>query len=120
MKWITRERPKIDRVACPWLIARFVDDVAEFLFVRAEQVQSQAEAIGAIPYDQRNRSAMVLQTSHSSSQSIRKRDLKSTSAEQNQDKLISHTQPQIFNSPEPVVILGAALIGLLIYPFVRA
>ena len=51
MKWITRERPKIDRVACPWLIARFVDDAPEFLFVPAEQVQSQAVALDAIPYD---------------------------------------------------------------------
>ncbi len=51
MKWITRERPKIDRVACPWLIARFVDDAPEFMFVPAEQVQSQAAALDAIPYD---------------------------------------------------------------------
>jgi len=51
MKWITRERPKIDRVACPWLIARFIDKSPEFLFVPPDQVQSQAAATGAIPYD---------------------------------------------------------------------
>lgn len=51
MKWITRERPKIDRVACPWLIARFIDTQPEFLFVPADQVHSQAAATGAIPYD---------------------------------------------------------------------
>jgi hypothetical protein len=51
MKWITRQRPKIDRVACPWLIARFIDKSPEFLFVPPEQVQSQAAATGAIPYD---------------------------------------------------------------------
>ena len=51
MKWITRERPKIDRVACPWLIARFIDKAPEFLFVPPDQVQSQAAATGAIPYD---------------------------------------------------------------------
>lgn len=51
MKWITRERPKIDRVACPWLIARFIEPAAEFLFVPADQVCSQATALGAIPYD---------------------------------------------------------------------
>lgn len=51
MKWITRERPKIDRVACPWLIARFVDTQPEFLFVPADKVHSQAAATGAIPYD---------------------------------------------------------------------
>jgi Uncharacterized conserved protein len=51
MKWITRERPKIDRVACPWLIARFVDRQPEFLFVAPDQVVSQAQATGAIPYD---------------------------------------------------------------------
>jgi hypothetical protein len=51
MKWITRERPKIDRVACPWLIARFIDRQSEFLFVAPDQVVSQAQATGAIPYD---------------------------------------------------------------------
>jgi hypothetical protein len=51
MKWITRERPKIDRVACPWLIARFIDKSPEFVFVPADKVQSEANATGAIPYD---------------------------------------------------------------------
>ncbi|MCI0333256.1 MAG: chromate resistance protein [Planctomycetes bacterium] len=51
MIWITRERPKIDRVACPWLIARFIDKEPEFLFVPPDRVLSEAEKIGAIPYD---------------------------------------------------------------------
>lgn len=51
MKWITRERPKIDRIACPWLIARFIDDRPEFLYVAASEVVSQATQTGAIPYD---------------------------------------------------------------------
>ena len=51
MKWITRERPKIDRVACPWLIARFIDTDAEFLFVPPDSVQRVANETGAIPYD---------------------------------------------------------------------
>jgi hypothetical protein len=51
MKWVTRERPKIDRIACPWLIARFIDDEAEFLYVPADQVRKVAEETGAIPYD---------------------------------------------------------------------
>jgi hypothetical protein len=51
MKWITRERPKIDRIACPWLIKNFVDPQAEFLFVPKEQVIEQAKAQDAIPYD---------------------------------------------------------------------
>ena len=51
MKWITRERPKIDRVACPWLVARFIDREAEFLFVPADRVRSEAAATGATPYD---------------------------------------------------------------------
>jgi hypothetical protein len=51
MKWITRERPKIDRVACPWLIARFIDNDPQFIFVAADQVVPQANATGAIPYD---------------------------------------------------------------------
>ena len=51
MKWVTRERPKIDRVACPWLIARFIDKDAEFLFVPPADVATVAEQTGAIPYD---------------------------------------------------------------------
>ncbi len=51
MKWITRERPKIDRIACPWLIARFIDPTAEFLYVPAADVLSMAKETGAIPYD---------------------------------------------------------------------
>lgn len=51
MKWVTRERPKIDRIACPWLIKRFVDPEAEFIFVPIDQVKSQAEKLGAIPFD---------------------------------------------------------------------
>lgn len=51
MKWVTRERPKIDRIACPWLIVRFIDDAPEFLYVPAGKVFAVAEAQGAIPYD---------------------------------------------------------------------
>ncbi len=51
MKWITRERPKIDRIACPWLVVRFIDRVAEFLYVPADDVLRIAEETGAIPYD---------------------------------------------------------------------
>lgn len=51
MQWITRERPKIDRIACPWLIARFIDKAPEFLYVPASEVLSTAQATGAIPYD---------------------------------------------------------------------
>ena len=51
MKWITRERPKIDRIACPWLIAKFIDKEAEFLYVPSTLVLKIAEETGAIPYD---------------------------------------------------------------------
>ena len=51
MQWITRARPKIDRVACPWLIARFIDAEAEFLFAAPEDVRRLAQASGAIPFD---------------------------------------------------------------------
>ena len=51
MKWITRERVKVDRVACPWLIKKFVDPEAEFLFVPADQVLDVAERERAIPFD---------------------------------------------------------------------
>ena len=54
MKWITRERPKIDRVACPWLIARFIDDNPVFIFVPSPEVIPQAAALDAIPYDVEN------------------------------------------------------------------
>jgi hypothetical protein len=51
MKWITRQHVKVDRVACPWLIRRFVDPQAEFLFVPADQVASDAFRLGAVPFD---------------------------------------------------------------------
>jgi hypothetical protein len=51
MKWITREKVKVDRVACPWLIKKFVDSQAEFYFVPAEQVLSEAVRLNATPYD---------------------------------------------------------------------
>jgi len=51
MKWITRERPKIDRIACPWLIARFIDREPEFLFVPPSRVMAVAAETGATPYD---------------------------------------------------------------------
>lgn len=51
MKWITREHVKVDRVACPWLITKFVDPQAEFLFVPADSVLDRARSENAIPYD---------------------------------------------------------------------
>jgi hypothetical protein len=51
MKWITRERPKIDRIACPWLVARFIDKSPEFLYVKAGDVLRVAQETGATPYD---------------------------------------------------------------------
>ncbi|WP_207537648.1 chromate resistance protein ChrB domain-containing protein [Sabulicella rubraurantiaca] len=50
-KWVTRERPKIDRIACPWLIRRFVEADAEFLYVPTDRVFAAARETGAIPYD---------------------------------------------------------------------
>ncbi|MBV6476526.1 MAG: Protein ChrB [Rhodocyclaceae bacterium] len=51
MKWITRERPKIDRIACPWLVARFIDASPEFLYEPGSNVMKVAAETGAIPYD---------------------------------------------------------------------
>jgi len=51
MKWVTRENAKVDRIACPWLIRRFVDPQAEFLFVPPDHVAAVAAAEKAIPYD---------------------------------------------------------------------
>ena len=51
MKWITRERVKVDRVACPWLIKKFVDQQAEFLFVPADKVMHEAKRLDATPFD---------------------------------------------------------------------
>jgi rhodanese-related sulfurtransferase len=50
-RWVTRERPKIDRIACPWLIARFVDRDAEFMYVPAKEVRDAAKRRDAVPYD---------------------------------------------------------------------
>jgi hypothetical protein len=51
MKWITRERVKVDRVACPWLIKKFVDKDPEFIFVPSDKVMAEAKRLDAIPYD---------------------------------------------------------------------
>jgi len=51
MKWITRERPKIDRLACPWLIKNFIDKDAVFIYVHADKVKERAELMDAIPFD---------------------------------------------------------------------
>jgi len=51
MKWITRERPKIDRIACPWLIKNFVESDAEFIYVPREKVLQEARNLHAIPFD---------------------------------------------------------------------
>jgi hypothetical protein len=54
MRWITREHVKVDRVACPWLIRKFIDTDAEFYFVPSEQVMSEAVRLGATPFDVKN------------------------------------------------------------------
>lgn len=54
MKWITREHVKVDRVACPWLIKKFVDKDAEFVFVPPEKVMEEAKRLDATPYDVKN------------------------------------------------------------------
>jgi hypothetical protein len=51
MKWITREKVKVDRVACPWLIKKFVDPDAEFIFVAPDKIAAESGRLGAIPYD---------------------------------------------------------------------
>jgi hypothetical protein len=50
-RWITRERPKIDRIACPWLVQRFIDPQADFYYVPTDQVLVQAKRLQAVPYD---------------------------------------------------------------------
>ena len=54
MKWITREHVKVDRVACPWLIKKFIDKDAEFVFVPPDKVMEEAKRLDAIPYDVKN------------------------------------------------------------------
>ena len=54
MRWITREHVKVDRVACPWLIKKFVDKDAEFFFVPADKVMEEAKRLGATPFDVSN------------------------------------------------------------------
>jgi hypothetical protein len=51
MKWVTRQNASVDRIACPWLVKRFIDPEAEFLYVPAPEVAAVAEREGAIPYD---------------------------------------------------------------------
>lgn len=51
MKWVTRERPKIDRIACPWLVTRFIDESPEFIYAPVEDVIEIVAETGAIPFD---------------------------------------------------------------------
>src|SRR3990172_77510 len=62
MKWITRANVKVDRVACPWLIRHFIDEVPEFFFVPAEEVLTEAERLGALPFE--DRKSTRLNSSH--------------------------------------------------------
>jgi len=59
MKWITREKVKVDRVACPWLIKKFVDEEAEFVFVPGEKVMAEAKRLDAIPMTSRTSSLVI-------------------------------------------------------------
>ena len=58
MRWITRARPKIDRVACPWLIARYIDPEAEFIFAPPDQVTALAASTGATAVRRRGRGTL--------------------------------------------------------------
>lgn len=71
MKWITRERPKIDRIACPWLIARFIDNEPEFLYVPAGEVMREAQRTGAVPLTCRVSSSRMSENSAASTPSWR-------------------------------------------------
>jgi hypothetical protein len=51
MQWITREKPKIDRIACPWLIKRFIDEQAEIIYVPFNEVTTEAKKLNATPFD---------------------------------------------------------------------
>ena len=64
MKWVTREKARVDRIACPWLIARFIDQSPQFLFVPDHEVMEVAEREGAIPYDVPDRKSTRLNSSH--------------------------------------------------------
>ena len=69
MKWVTRKNANVDRVACPWLITRFVDPQADFLYVPAEDVMPTAEREGAIPYDVKASSSVTSTDAAASSRS---------------------------------------------------
>ena len=62
MKWITREKPKIDRIACPWLIKRFIDPDAEIIYVPFGEVAAMAKRINAIPFDLRMLNTLIIAT----------------------------------------------------------
>jgi len=73
MKWVTREHVHVDRVACPWLIKKFVDPDAEFLFVPPAEVMNVAQHQGAIPYDARGQAELDHQEGRCSFESIIKK-----------------------------------------------
>ena len=99
MKWITRERPKIDRIACPWLIKNFVDKEAEFIYVPADKVKEQASALNATPGDAATFSATIAMLDYHTQQPITLNCLMHVKECKNQ----KHTAIYIEVSPKPLL-----------------
>ncbi len=110
MKWITREYAKVDRVACPWLIKRFIDKEAIFLFVPAEHVMEIAAREGAIPFDVKGVELGHHGKKCSFDALIEKYGLKSDSALQLMAKIVNgaDTDNSLHNQPESAGLFAFA------------
>jgi len=113
MKWVTRERPKADRIACPWLIKKFVDKDAEFIFVPTDKVMDEAKRFNAIPYDVKNVELGHHGKECSFEAILRKYDLMKNPALALLGKIVNgaDTDNTLWNQPEAAGLNAIAEIG---------
>lgn len=109
MKWITRERPKIDRIACPWLISRFVDKNAEFIFSPPTEIMSVAEKTGAIPFDVPNVELTHVRDQCSFDAFIKKYELKDAALIKLADIVRAADTDNLSKSPQAAGLLAISL-----------
>lgn len=109
MKWITRERPKIDRIACPWLISRFIDKDAEFIFTSPSEIMSVSAQTGAIPFDVPNVELTHIGELCSFDAFINKYELKDTALTKLSDIVRAADTNTLSKSPQAAGLLAISL-----------
>lgn len=109
MKWITRERPKIDRIACPWLISRFIDKDAKFIFASPTEIMSVSAQTGAIPFDVPNVELTHVGELCSFDAFIKKYELKDAAIDRLADIVRAADTNTLSKSPQAAGLLAISL-----------